>query len=515
MHEITLDGESLEIESLWQFCQAALDPSAKLRIHISPAAAKRVSDAEEFLHELAHSGDTVYGLNTGFGYFAKTRINEDQIETLQHNIIRSHAVGVGEELPRDLTMMLWLILLNSVCRGHRGLALGKLKSIIAMLEAGILAAVPARGSVGASGDLAPTAHAVLATLGEGECTMPTAAPSGEMVFTRMTAADALKCAQIQPLKLGPKEGLCLINGTQLSAALAVTLWHETNQILTTANLAAAMTIEALRGSHHMTDEPLLREQRQSGTLECGRAIANWLSGDTEISNSHANCDRVQDSYSLRCAPQVHGMVWDELRHTREILEREINATTDNPLLFPDRKLVIHGGNFHAIYPARVSDKLAMAMATIASISERRINTAMRTEKSGLPTFLIKNGGLNSGFMMVQTTAAALVSECKSLCFPASVDSIPTNNDQEDHVSMGPGAGLKALQIAKHVRYVLAIELLCAAQALDMLAPLKTSAKLESVKATIRRDVAYLEEDRFIGPDIEAVCRMVERGALLG
>lgn len=509
MQEIILNGGQLTIETLWHFAQKALNPRARMRIRIDPAAETRISAAEEFVHELASSGDTVYGMNTGFGYFAKTRIEPDQIEALQHNIIRSHACGVGEELPRDLVMMLWLILLNSVCRGHRGLGLAKLKTIALMLEAGILGCVPARGSVGASGDLAPTAHAVLAALGEGECTVP----QGD-TFVRIKAADALKKAGIAPITLGPKEGLCLINGTQLTAALAVKLWHEASQLLATANLATAMSIEALRASHHITDEVLLREQQQAGTFACGRTMAEWIGGETEVSRSHVDCGRVQDSYSLRCAPQVHGMVWDELEQTKIIIKREINSTTDNPLLFPDRKLVIHGGNFHAIYPARVCDRLGMALTTLATISERRVNTAMRTEKSGLPTFLVENGGLNSGFMMVQVTAAALASECKSLSFPSSVDSIPTNNDQEDHVSMGPGAGLKALEIAKNVRYVLAIELLVAAQALDMLKPLKTSKKLETVKAAIRKHAAFLSEDRILSPDIEAVHGLVKSGELI-
>lgn len=505
MNEITLSGDKLTIETLWAFSQNALNPKAKIKIRIDAKAEARVKAAEKFVHKLATSGETVYGINTGFGHFARTKISAAKIETLQHNLIRSHAVGVGDELPRDTVLMLWIILLNSVCRGHRGLSFDNLKKIIAMLEAGILACVPARGSVGASGDLAPTAHAVLATLGEGECTV-----GGK----RMKAASALKAAKLKPIRLGPKEGICLINGTQLSAALAVKVWHEAKQLVDTANLAAAMSIEALRASHHMTDEPLLKEQRQSGTLACGKAIFKWIGGETGISKSHADCGRVQDSYSLRCAPQVHGMAWDELEQTKVILENEINSTTDNPMLFPDRELVIHGGNFHAIYPARVSDKLAMALTTLAAISERRINTAMKNDKSGLPTFLIENGGLNSGFMMVQVTAAALVSECKSLCFPSSVDSIPTNNDQEDHVSMGPGAGLKALEIAKHVRYVLAIELLIAAQGLDMLKPLKTSPRLEKVKSQIRKVAAYLKEDRFLAPDIEAVHGLVRSGELL-
>ncbi len=506
--EIKLSGEDLDVEKLYRAAQAALDPKARIKITIDPAAKKRVIAAEKFLHKLATSGETIYSINTGFGFFVNTRIKPEEMAQLQTNIIRSHACGVGEELPRDVVLMLWLILLNSVCRGHRGLALGKLEAITHMLEAGILSCVPARGSVGASGDLAPSAHAVLATIGEGECTVP----SGDS-FARVSAEAALKKAKLKPISLGPKEGLCLINGTQLTAALGVTLWNETKRLLDTANMAAAFSIEGLRASHHMTDELLLREQRHEGTLECGRAIAGYL-GNTQISGSHEGCGRVQDPYSFRCAPQVHGMVWEELAHTKMLLTREINSTSDNPILFPDEGKVIHGGNFHAIYPARICDRLAMALTTLAAISERRVNIAMSKEKSGLPTFLIEKGGLNSGFMMVQVTAAALVAECRSLCFPASVDSIPTNNDQEDHVSMGPGAGLKALQISKHVHYVLAIELLVAAQAVDMLKPLKTSAKLEKVKTAIRKVAAYLDTDRFMNPDIEAVHGLVREGKLV-
>ncbi len=505
--EIILKGDHLTVEELYRFSQNALDPKAKIKITIDEASKKRVAAAEKYLHKLANSGETIYSINTGFGFFVNTRIEPDQMAQLQTNIIRSHSCGVGEELPRDVVLMLWLILLNSVCRGHRGLALSKLEAIVSMLEAGILSCVPSRGSVGASGDLAPTAHAVLATLGEGECTMPSA--DG---FARMNADAALKKANISPITLGPKEGLCLINGTQLTAALGVKLWNETKRLLDTANMAAALSIEGLRASHDMTEDMLLKEQRHEGTLHCGRQIAGFL-GDTEISKSHTNCTRVQDPYSFRCAPQVHGMVWEELMHSKKILEGEINSTSDNPILFPEEERVIHGGNFHAIYPARVCDHLGAALATLAAISERRVNIMMSKEKSGLPTFLIEKGGLNSGFMMVQVTAAALVAECRSLCFPASVDSVPTNNDQEDHVSMGPGAGHKALQIAKHAHYVLAIELLVAAQAVDMV-KLKTSAKLEKVKAEIRKVAKYLDNDRFINPDIEAVHGLVKKGSLL-
>ncbi|MCC7260730.1 MAG: histidine ammonia-lyase [Alphaproteobacteria bacterium] len=509
MANIILDGETLDIEVLWKFCQQALDPKAKFTISIAKSARTKVKAGEDYLRRIAEGKETVYGVNTGFGFFARARIKANQIAELQENIIRSHSCGVGEELPRDLTLMMWLILLNSVCRGHRGLALSKLDQIVASLNAGMLSCVPARGSVGASGDLAPSAHAVLALLGEGDCTIP----SGKG-FARVPAAKALKKLKLSPLLLGPKEGLCLINGTQLTAAMAITAWNECRLLLDTANMTAAMSVEAMRGSHHLTDRDLLKEHRHAGTLACGKAIADWWQGATGISKSHEGCNRVQDPYSLRCSPQVHGAVWEDVQHAKKLLQEEINATTDNPTLFPDKNEVLHGGNFHAIYPARVCDRLASAMATLAVLSERRVNMAMKEDKSGLPNFLIKDGGLHSGFMMLQTTAAALASECKSLSFPASVDSIPTNNDQEDHVSMGPIAGVKALQIAKNLRYVLAIELLAAAQGLDLLAPLRTSKKLEAAKAKLRRSVPMLKKDRVLSKDTEVTAALIAAGTLL-
>jgi histidine ammonia-lyase len=503
---LVLDGEKLTIESLWHACQLAEVPQPLLSLSFASQAEAAVAKGADFLHRLAASGDTVYGINTGFGFFAKTRIAREQTEELQRNIILSHACGVGELLPRSTVLAMWLILMNSLCRGRRGLSPEHARHILRTLEAGLLADVPSRGSVGASGDLAPTAHAVMALLGEGNCTLPV---EGEI--HRLPAAEALQRLGLAPMVLGPKEGLCLINGTQLTAAFAVQAWMETRQLLHTANLACALMTEAIRGSHKAFTPELLREQRHGGTLACGAEIANWLGGDTEVSLSHRGCDRVQDPYSLRCAPQVHGMVWDELQHTRTVIEAEINSTTDNPILFPETEEVLHGGNFHAIYPARVCDRLAAAVATLAAISERRIAMAMKQEKSGLPNFLTRQGGLHSGFMMLQTTAAALASECKTLSFPASVDTIPTNNDQEDHVSMGPIAGLKALKVLKLARYVLAIELLASAQGLDLLAPLRTSERLERAKGKIRELSPFLAEDRYLTPDMEAVADAILKG----
>lgn len=502
--KLVLDGESLTLDTLYTASQTALDVNGNLSLGLSKGAKSNITRAADYVHQLATSGKTVYGINTGFGYFANTRIPTKDIAQLQENIIVSHACGVGEMLPRDLVLSLWIILLNSMCRGHRGLAPEKVEHILRVLETGMLANVPARGSVGASGDLAPTAHAVLALLGKGGCTLPNA-NTGKI--ESLDAGAVLKQLNFAPMKLTAKEGLCLINGTQLTAAMGVKIYQECKQMLRLANLSAAMMIEAMRASHAFLHPALMREQRHPGALACAEEVAEWIQSPTEISQSHADCDRVQDPYSIRCVPQVHGMVADELAYSHGILAHEINASTDNPMLFPEEDMVVHGGNFHAIYAARTCDRLGAAMATLASISERRIHMAMKQEKSGLPNFLIKEGGLNSGLMMAQTTAAALVSECKSLSFPASVDSISTNNDQEDHVSMGPIAGLKALQIAKNLRYVLAIELMSAAQGLDLLAPLKTSARLEAIKATIRTTCPLIEQDRVLHDDIEAVAEL--------
>ena len=510
MTKIILTGDDLNVDTLWAASQAALDPKSNISISLSKAAQKEIGKAESFLHELATSGKTVYGVNTGFGFFARTRISPKDIAKLQENIILSHSVGVGELLPRDLVLSMWLIMLNSISRGHRGVGIKKVEHIIRSIEGGMLAHVPARGSVGASGDLAPMSHAVLAVLGHGQCTLPKAGG-----FESLAAKDALKKLKLAPLKLGPKEGLALINGTQLTSAMATKLIHEGERLMQTANLIAAMMLEAMRGSRAFLDPVLMAEQRHPGAKACADAIRNWVGTTSGIAKSHKDCDRVQDPYSIRCIPQVHGMVWEEIATSRGIMNLELNATTDNPILFPDEGKVIHGGNFHAIYAARVCDRIGMALATLANISERRIHMAMKQDKSGLPNFLIaEEGGLNSGLMMAQTTAAALVSECKSMSFPASVDSVPTNNDQEDHVSMGPIAGLKALRILENARYVLGIELLAAAQGLDLLAPLKASPKLEAAKAKLRKHIPMVKQDRFLGDDLEKAAKLIASGELL-
>ena len=505
-HDVSITfGSLLSPARLWEICRGAINPARALRIEFSPQAVDRVGRAAEMLARLVAAEKPIYGINTGFGHFANVLISPERLVQLQYNIVRSHCCAVGEALPRDVVLAMWLIDLNKICRGHSGVRLETLQSVSRILEAGILGCVPSQGSVGASGDLAPMAHAVQTLLGEGHCTMP---HNGQ--FVEMPAAEALRRAGLTPVSLGPKEGLSLINGTMLTTALAIKVWYEGRYLLSLANMAAAMSIEALGGARTICAEEVTRAQGHPGTIECGQQIAEWLGRDSELSQLHADKHWIQDPYSLRCAPQVHGAVWDELENSEAVLECELNAACDNPLLFPDEKTTLCCGNFHAIYPARVCDRLASALTTLASISERRISHAMQAPRGHLPTFLVHDGGLNSGFMMAQVTAASLVSESKSLSFPASVDSIPTNLLQEDHVSMGPIAGMKALRIVANLRRVLAIELLAGAQALDLMQPNQPSARLAEVHATIRELVPPLDGDRNLSNDIELIAQMIHQ-----
>jgi histidine ammonia-lyase len=504
IHCIEIDGQNLKTELLWEVSRAALDPHSKFKISLSESARTKILKAEKFVDSIVQKGNPVYGINTGFGKFAEVAISKNDLSILQENLILSHACGVGPALGRDLVMSMWLIRLNVLARGNSGIRLSSVDLICKTLEAGILAVVPARGSVGASGDLAPSAHATLTLLGKGMCTLPR-----DGAFAEISASEALKVSGIQPLTLIAKEGLALINGTQTTSSLALKATVEGKNLLHTANLAMAMSLEALRGSHVVFDSRIAKVRNQPGAVACAQEIENWVAGKTEISESHEDCGRVQDPYSVRCAPQVHGAIYDSLIEAEQVIEREINASTDNPLLFPEEGLSLSGGNFHAIYTARVSDQLCSALTTLSSISERRIALLMAKDSSGLPAFLVKDGGLNSGFMMAQVTAAALVSENKTLSFPASVDSIPTSDDREDHVSMGVGAGLKLQQIVENLKYVLAIELMAACQAIDLLRPLKSSKKIEGVHSTIRSRVKRLDQDRILSDDFKALCELIE------
>lgn len=502
---ITLTGEDLCPSDLWRFCSAAAFAPA-LTISLSQPAWSRLDTAAAFVESTVASGARVYGINTGVGYLRNTLIDHKQLGDLQKNLIRSHCCGVGEDLPRPVVLAMWTIVINSACRGHRGLRRRTVEKALSLLQNGILGCVPARGSVGASGDLAPSAHAALTLIGEGDCTV-----MRQDQTVRMSAARALSEVGLDPAVLEPKEGLSLMNGTQMTSALASFAWAEAQCLLDTANLAVACSLLGTRGYPSLSPVELLREHGHPGTLHCGQEIRRWL--EDPVSPIHEP-DHQQDPYCLRCAPQVHGAVWEEVVATEVILARELNSSADNPLVFADLGKMAHGGNFHAIQPARVCDRLASAITTLAAISERRINLAMNGDRTGLPHFLVRAGGLQSGFMMTQTTAAALVSECRSMSFPASTDSIPTNCDQEDHVSMGPTAALKALRIIENARYVLAIELLVAAQAINLRNSGHLPLRLQFAIRAIREHIPFLDTDRPQSGDIELMSGLIQSGALL-
>lgn len=500
MDKLLISGTKIEPQVLWALAEDAKDPNRKQHVSLSNNRYKKIDQARAFLEKKILNKQRSYGINTGVGFLNQLSIPENETKSLQRNIILSHCCGVGEELPRDIVMGMWLILLTSISKGHRGLKSTTVKFICDLLNNGILGCVPSRGSVGASGDLAPSAHAALALIGEGMCTFLDGAE-----FKKVPSALALKKVGLKPLELSAKEGLSLINGTQLTTALALKAWHEAKKLLQWMNLSAAMSIQAFSKCKEMLSEPLLKAHCHKGTHVCGKEINNWIDSSINLSPNDL-VDRIQDPYCLRCAPQVHGAVYEEIQFCEKVLKDELNSATDNPLIFPDQEELHHGGNFHAIYPARVSDRLASAITTLSSISERRINMAMDRSKSGLPYFLSKHIGSHCGLMMIQTTAAALVSECKSLCFPSSVDSIPTNCDQEDHVSMGPIAGFKTLNILKKAKLVCSIELIVALQGID-LGSHKLSKPLKAVYDDIREICPVLDKDRILSEDIKNVSKL--------
>ncbi|MEM8883504.1 MAG: histidine ammonia-lyase [Planctomycetota bacterium] len=495
----SLTGNDLDLDAVRRL-SAAEAP----RITVPAAVRKTVRNAANFVEELRDRPLPVYGITTGFGRLANVRIEEGDLAKLQEHLIVSHAAGVGRTLPEHEARMAIVVRANTLVSGHSGVRLRTLELLVALWNERITPVVPSRGSVCASGDLAPLAHIALTLLGKGE-----AFHHGKLVKSR----SALKKAGLAPLTLGPKEGLALINGTSVATAILAIVLVEAQDLIRLADVAAMMTLEALLGSDRPFDERVHALRPHPGQRATAANLRTLLKG-SRILPSHKESDhKVQDPYSLRCVPQVHGASRDGLTFARETVERELNAVTDNPLLFPEDGDVISAGNFHGQHVALAADVAAAAIAELASISERRIEQMVNPDLSNLPAFLANEPGLNSGFMMAQTTAAALVSENKTLAHPASVDSIPTSANQEDHVSMGMWAARKARMILGNVRSVLAIEFLAAAQALDY-QELKPGRRLESVRATIREHVPHLEKDRYLARDIETVTRLMEDGRLL-
>ena len=448
------------------------------------------------------AGDTMYGVNTGFGKLASTRISDPDLVQLQLNLIRSHAAGVGEPLPDAVVRLVLALKALSLARGASAAQPSTVEALLALLNGNVLPVIPARGSVGASGDLAPLAHLSLVLIGEGQAMELGATVPG---------AVALKRLGLKPLALGPKEGLALLNGTQVSTALALAGHFAAEDLWRTALVSGALSTEGARGSDTPFDPRIHALRGQEGQIHSA-AILRALMADSAIRDSHRDNDpRVQDPYSLRCQPQVMGACLDTLEHVAKVLAREANAVTDNPLVTEDGD-VLSGGNFHAEPVAFAADHLALVLAEIGALAERRIALLVDPVLSGLPAFLVREGGLNSGFMIAQVTAAALVAENRALATPRSVDSLPTSANQEDHVSMATGAGLRLAQMARNLTDILAIELLCGAQAVEFHRPLRSSATLERAHGLVRGVAAAWDRDRQMAPDLAAVGRLVRDGA---
>ena len=470
---------------------------------LAPAARRAVVESARAVARIVASGKPAYGINTGFGRLSQTRIAAGDLEQLQTNIVLSHAAGTGPLLD-DATVRLVLALkVASLARGASGVRPELVELLLAVYERGILPLIPAKGSVGASGDLAPLAHLALAVLGIGEVRV------GERT---VAAREALGAAGLAPLKLAPKEGLALLNGTQVSTALGLTGLFAAEDAFAAAVVAGSLSVDAAAGSDTPFDPRIHALRGHAGQRDvAARYLA--LLADSEIRRSHLENDpRVQDPYSLRCQPQVMGACLDHVRFAAGAFEIEANGVTDNPLVFADSGEVLSGGNFHAEPVALAADALAVAIAEIGALSERRTALLIDTTLSGLPPFLVEHGGVNSGFMVAQVTAAALASENKTLAHPASVDSLPTSANQEDHVSMATFAARRLGDMATNTAGIVAIELLAAAQGIDFRAPLGTSPRLRDAHALIRSEVAFYDHDRYFAPDIDAIRRLVEAGA---
>jgi histidine ammonia-lyase len=478
------------------------------KIHEQPAALDlsvqdcgRISSANALVDKIVASGEVAYGINTGFGLLAQTRIPKEQLELLQRNLLLSHAAGVGDALPDAVVRLIIALKINALARGHSGVTMGLIDALLALLEHEVYPVIPSQGSVGASGDLAPLAHLSAALLGLGQVRV-----HGRLV----PAADGLRQAGLSPLKLHAKEGLALINGTQVSTALGLAGLFGVENLFSAAVVAGAMSVDALKGSDSPFDDRIQQLRGQPGQIDVAREYRELIAGSA-IRASHLECSRVQDPYSFRCQPQVMGACLDLIRNCAATLAIEANAVTDNPLLFADSGDVLSGGNFHAEPVALAADVLALAIAEIGSLSERRTAVLVDPKMSGLPPFLVNNSGLNSGFMIAQVTAAALVSENKTLAAPASVDSIPTSANQEDHVSMATHAARRLGAMIENAAAVVGIELLAAAQGIDFHRPARSSQRLEEVHAAVRRDVPFYAEDRYFAPDIEAARTWVKSG----
>src|SRR6476661_7367751 len=496
---IEIDGQSLTVE------QVARVAAGQVRVELSAPARARMGVTRRVVDGIVARNEVVYGVTTGFGKLSEIAIPPDRLAELQLNLVRSHAAGVGALLPERETRAMMLLRANVIAKGYSGARPVLVELLLEMLNAGIWAPIPEQGSVGASGDLAPLAHLALGLIGEGALIREGAAGR---------AADVLRAAGLSPVRLEPKEGITLINGTQAHTAIASLALVDAHTLWQTAHVAGAMSLEALLGTPVAFD-PRIQDARGQLGQAASAALLRELLRDSEIRESHREGDpRVQDPYALRCMPQVHGPVLDAIDFCSGIISRELNAATDNPLVFADTGELLSGGNFHGQAVAMALDVLAIAMTNLTTIAERRIDRLVHPDlNQGLPPFLSRDAGVNSGFMMAQVTAASLASECKVLSHPASVDTIPTDGNKEDVVPMAMTAAWKLRRVVRNVRYVLAIELMCAAQGLDYRAPLKPGRGVVRAHADVRRLVPPLERDRALSADIERLARAIQSGEI--
>lgn len=477
---------------------------APVTLSLAPEAYADMERSVATVNAVIAENRVVYGINTGFGLLANTRIKSDELETLQRSIVLSHAAGIGKFMSEATVRLLMVLKINSLARGYSGIRPLVVDSLIALVNHDIYPCIPEKGSVGASGDLAPLAHMSAVLLGEGQ-----AMYQGKVI----SAKKALKKANLKTVELGPKEGLALLNGTQASTALALQGLFYANTALASATVIGAICVEAAKGSRAPFDKRIHEARGHQSQIDMAAAYRALLD-HSAIEASHKDCAKVQDPYSLRCQPQVMGACLQQIRNAADIILTESNAVSDNPLVFAEDNDILSGGNFHAEPIAMAADNLALAIAEIGALSERRMALLIDSNLSGLPPFLVNNGGINSGFMIAQVTGAALASENKSLAHPASVDSLPTSANQEDHVSMATFAARRLTDMWENTSGILAIEFLAACQGLDFLAPLKTAEMIEKAHHLLRSKVPFYDKDRYFSPDIEAAATVIREGQLL-
>jgi histidine ammonia-lyase len=509
---LDLDGNGLTLDDAERILRGQVE-----RLNLTAAARKGVEKARRCVEQLLESGANIYGVNTGFGKLANQRIPSQEVRALQENLLRSHAVGMGALLGIPVSRLALALRIQALAKGYSGVTVELLETLLEMFNRGVVPAIPEQGSVGASGDLAPLAHLALVVMGEGYAfvTKPgrgSGAPVGKRPRP-MSGRAALRRVHLAPHRPLAKEGLALINGTQISTAILADALVHARHLVRIADVAGAMTIEATRSSQRPFDARIQQVRPHPGQIDCAANLRRLL-GESEIMRSHADCLKVQDAYSLRCMPQVHGAARDALTHIARVVEIEMNSATDNPLVFADTGEVLSGGNFHGQPIAQAADLLAAALTDLSSICERRVENLVNPDLSGLPAFLTPHPGLNSGMMLVQVLAAALVAENRTLSFPAGVDSIPTSANREDHVSMSTAAARKCRAVVTNATRVLAAELLCAAQGLEFLAPLRPGRGAEAAYRHLREHVRPLGRDRTLHRDLEAVERLIRSGTLL-